>query len=449
MHRTPQRSDVVVGVDVGSTGTKVVALDPAGRVLARCRRSTPRTTSGSIDARSLVDVVEDLVVEACGTGSRVRAACSVGIGEDGVLTDRALNPLDEALAWFDPRRTGLFTELRPQLPPADGLGVDTDAARSLVGWSWARRRPGAAGAHGWVAVTDLPGVRWSGSAFMSDTLAARTAAWRPADRSWVEDRVLATLGSADLLPPVLPAGAVAGPLRSVRLASAGVLATDAVVVVGGHDHPVGGWAVDRMHPGAVLDSMGTAELVVAQSPVPALPRTGSVDTAPGIRGMGTTLARVVELTRNLDRVAADEPAVGAALHELLHGDGEPDGGLSSCSFVPGAAGGVPPHFLPTAPTGARSRASAVLGGLAALGARAVEEVCDLLPGDPPVFAAGGWTRSPGWMRARERVTGHRLPVLDEPEVTAVGAALLAADAVGWQVDARDVLRNPSRVPPRP
>ncbi|NKF33363.1 hypothetical protein HER21_43850, partial [Pseudomonas sp. BGM005] len=57
----------------------------------------------------------------------------------------------------------------------------------------------------------------------------------------------------------------------------------AIVVAGGHDHPIGGWAADQLSPGAVLDSMGTAEVVVAQSREGRIDRRNHVEVAPGIR----------------------------------------------------------------------------------------------------------------------------------------------------------------------
>jgi xylulokinase len=73
----------------------------------------------------------------------------------------------------------------------------------------------------------------------------------------------------------------------------------------------------------------------------------------------------------------------------------------------------------------------VLGALARLGERAQLAVAAHLPGQPRVYAAGGWSRSPGWVDAKAAVTGREVTVIPEPQVTAVGAALLAARAIDW------------------
>ncbi|MEE1798954.1 FGGY-family carbohydrate kinase [Streptomyces sp. JV176] len=60
--------------------------------------------------------------------------------------------------------------------------------------------------------------------------------------------------------------------------------------------------------------------------------------------------------------------------------------------------------------------------------------------DAPVFTAGGWARSRGWIEIKQTVTGRTARVIAEPEVTAVGSALLAAHALGRQPDVTTAAR---------
>jgi xylulokinase len=233
---------------------------------------------------------------------------------------------------------------------------------------------------------------------------------------------------------VVRTGDVVGALSSERLRGAGVLADDAVVIAGGHDHPIGGWSVDLIHHGAILDSMGTAEVVVAQSSGPRPVQRGEVDTAPGILSDGFTLLRVEELARNVDW-ASQDPAVARALRAIMRGDTSPDGYLHSDVFVAGTQGGGRPEYGAEAPRSAHSRASAVVGSLARLGTVAIGAVADQMPAASRVYAAGGWARSVGWMDVKRTFTGRDIAIVAEPEVTAVGAALLAATALGWPVSA--------------
>jgi sugar (pentulose or hexulose) kinase len=432
-----RREPVACGVDIGSTNVKVVALDPDGTVVARAGRPTPRDGHGlSIDGTMLVDMVDELVLEACADSFQARALCTVGVGEDGLLLDGDLRPLTPALAWFDPRRQGVLRALLAQLDDDEIFDAATDAARTMVGWLWARAQPGTHTARSWSSLADLPAVRWSRRSFLSDTLASRTGAWRASNRSWASDRVAMSLGSEELLPAVLAAGDIVGTVTSPALQAAGVVGPDTVVVAGGHDHPVGGWGVDQLVPGVVLDSMGTAEVVVTQSPLPPSAQRDQVDIAPGIGSTGTTVLRVLELARNV-AWASQDPAVAHCIHTLLDGTARPEPLLEDGHFLTGRRGGNLPSYTLDAPRDPLAKASAVLGALACAGRDSVTAVAGqaLSAGDHHVVRlAGGWARSPGWVEIKAAVNGYHAPSITEPEVTAVGAALLAATRLGWTAD---------------
>jgi xylulokinase len=44
----------------------------------------------------------------------------------------------------------------------------------------------------------------------------------------------------------------------------------------------------------------------------------------------------------------------------------------------------------------------------------------------PIFATGGWARSHAFIELRASIFGQPLIVVDEPELTAIGAALIGA-----------------------
>lgn len=449
MGGTSERVEVVCGIDIGSTNLKVAALDRSGRVRSRARQRTPRHPSDlSIDALGILHAIEEMIIEVCGSEYIVAAVASAGVGEDGVLVDSDLKPLGRALAWFDPRRIRLFEELQPRLPAAEGLGVATNPSHTLIGWLWSSQQSANGTASAWAAITDFAPCRWTRKSFISETLASRTAAWDVGARAWLPDRVDMTLGSTDLLPEVIRTGEPVGPLKSPRLSQAGVLTPTAMVIAGGHDHPIGGWGVDRLNPGAILDSMGTAEVVVAQSPAANLLRFGGCDIAPGILGTGTTLLTVTEFSRNVQWISQD-PAVAAAFEAIVAGTQAPDAYLHSGSFIPGGQGGIRPRYATDAPAAPLSRASAVVGALARAGGAAIESVASRMPPGAPVYVAGGWARSRGWIDIKRTVVGTDIHIIPEPEVTAVGAALLAAQAIDWDVPARAALSfNATSIQPR-
>ena len=446
MGGTSERTEVACGIDIGSTNLKVVALDRNGRVVARARQTTPRNPSDlSIDAQGILDAIEDMIIEACGAKYIVAAVASAGVGEDGVLVNGNHKPLGRALAWFDPRRPRLFEALEPRLRASEAIGVTPNPTHTLVGWLWSTQQDLSGNASAWAAITDFASCYWSRKFFISDTLAARTAAWDVQTRTWLTDRVEMTLGSSELLPEVLRTGETVGSLHSPRLSQTGVLATNAVVVAGGHDHPIGGWGIEQLHSGAILDSMGTAEVVVAQSPTANLLRFAGCDVAPGILSHGSTLLAVTEFARNVQWISQD-PAVAAAFEAIVSGSQRPDGYLDSDTFIPGGQGGIRPRYAADAPANPLSRASAAAGALARAGGAAIQSVASRMPPGAAVYVAGGWARSQGWIDIKKAFIGNDLHIIPEPEVTAVGAALLAAKAIDWPVTARTALSfKPTRI----
>ena len=409
-------TNIWAGADLGSTNIKVLLTDRDGNVLARAARPTPRNGQRT-HADALVDTIEELILQAARrvSGSRLRGVCVAGVGEDGILHDDG-RPLGTALPWFDPARRAVVDQLAALRRPDDRIryGVDLDAARTLAAWALLSPAETAA-ATGWVACTDYPALRWTGRAVMSSSLAPRTGAWLLEPGRWDPDRVTPHL-PLDLLPQVVPAGTVIGELRSTRLAE--LLSSDAVVVAGGHDHPVGASVVHRQDPGMPLDSMGTAEVIVRTVETTRPPR--DVDLSPAILGTGRTALTVLELDRNMAWLRRSGP--GAQINAILAGDLVPPPPHPRV-FLPGAEGGEAPHWTPAARhLSDQQRAAAAVWQLAKAGAAALH---NLAPDTPVIYSTGGWTRAPGWMRLKVAAAGRPYRLLAEPELTALGAAHLA------------------------
>ena len=101
-------SQVLVGVDVGTTSSKAVVVDEAGREVGHGRAATTWsfTASGTeIDAFALVDSAADAVTRALSTvpDARVAGVGVASMGESGVLLDGHGLPLAPLITWHDRR----------------------------------------------------------------------------------------------------------------------------------------------------------------------------------------------------------------------------------------------------------------------------------------------------------------------------------------------------------
>lgn len=95
-------------------------------------------------------------------------------------------------------------------------------------------------------------------------------------------------------------------------------------------------------------------------------------------------------------------------------------------FVPPAGGGV----APTRGNATRADIRGALEGASVYARRMFDAIRDAGAKPGPVFATGGWSRSRGFMELRASIYGHPVAVVKEPELTAVGAALIAMEGDG-------------------
>lgn len=416
-------TDLCCGLDIGSTNLKAVLVDAAGRVLWARAMPTPRIDDGvgpATSADELLRAAEDLIVEgwtAVGDGKPLRAIATAGVGEDGLPLGADLAPAAPSIPWFDERAVAEADELAVSEAASARLGLRIDRFRSVAKWLWlSRHRPDeVAKDRVWVALTDFPSVAWSGRPFMSETLASRTAAYDVYSRRWHAPMLEAA--HAPRVPEVLAAGTVVGTVRPGRLRSVGAAGPETLVVAGGHDHPVAASFIRRFEPDAVVDSMGTAEVVYGETDADDIreldPRLAFC--VPVLGGPGLACLGVFELASAL-----------APLRQGRHGD-LVSALLSDGSTSTAADGAALDGAFPAEPErqAALDAAEDALHGAIARSASLIEAVG--ATGD--IFTTGGWSRSDRFLQMRADAFGRTIHRFREDELTGAGAALIAWGAV--------------------
>jgi xylulokinase len=220
------------------------------------------------------------------------------------------------------------------------------------------------------------------------------------------------------------------------------------VGVGGHDHVVGGFAAGAVRPGVLLDSIGTAEALLRTVARPVLTEAtrplgfwqGMVALdrpfaylGAGINRAGGAIEWLAQLLGTQSRAALIAAAEATPI------------GSRGVLFLPHLAYATPPvvdlaargAFLGlTAATDAGALFRAVLEGLA-MEARLSVDAMSALPGAGPpeeIRVIGGGTRNPLLLAIKAAVYARPLTVIEEPEATALGAALLGGIAAGLWPD---------------
>ena len=431
--------EVLVGVDVGTTSIKALAVSPEGRVLGASTRPTPwrhRGPHSDIDPRALADAAIGVCAEAVeaveGSGAvAVRAIGVTGIAETGALLDGSGEPVAPALAWFDPR--GLAGAIKEVVSPRDfqrATGRRLNSKPSIAKIAWLQHNvPSAASAVRHLCVAEWVVRSLGGEEVAEASLSSRTGLMDLASRApWP----VAAQIVGDLLPRQGvwagdPAGSASGDIPAVL--------RGAVLTVAGLDHQAAVLISGAARDGALFDSMGTAEALIRTIAEPLGPdqiewltdRDIDVDWSvlPDHQIMlagrltGLSLERVAAMLGATDRDArrrlGDE-----ALLAVRDADGPRlvDVGNDSLTIA-GITDGTSPALV----------WRAAVEDLTALAGVALDQMASIVEPHVASVLAGGWTRNPMVADAKRRQLGdYESSDLQEPG--ALGAAFLGGVASG-------------------
>ncbi len=431
---------VCVGLDVGTTGVKAVAVSPDGAVLARAERSyplsTPRPGWSEQDPEDWWRAAEAALAEVS-AGVEV-----VGIGLSGQMHglvaldagDRVLRP---AILWND-QRTGEECAEIEGLIGVDRL-IELTGNRALAGFTapkllWLRRHEPAIFER--IARVCLPKdyvrLRLTGEWATDVADASGTLLLDVAARRWSEEVLAALDIPPEWLPPVLESPEVAG---------AGDCAAAAL-------------GVGITAPGPLSIVLGTSGVVFAVLPEYRPEPAGRLHTfchaVPGAwHAMGVMLAAAGSLQWFRDRLAPE-----ASFDDLVAEAGGWNAGADGLFFLPYLAGERTPHADPDArgafvglslhhDRGALVRA--VLEGVA-FGLR---DSLELLRGlgveASHARVSGGGSRGDLWLRIVASVLGIPLETTATDEGSAYGAALLGGVAGGMFADVNEAAARCVRV----
>jgi xylulokinase len=414
------------GVDIGSTNVKVTLVDECGRTVWTKAVPTPRLPDDggvATDALGLVAMIEEMIVTGWrmhGRSLPLRAIAAAGVGEDGVGVRADLAPTGLALPWFDERAVTQANDLQRTSYYAVQAGLAIDYSRTAAKWLWLRQNRPAdlLSSVFWVALTDYPAVVWTGRPFMSETLAARTACYDVYKRCWIEP--LLTAAGAPRLPPVVPGGTVVGGVRKGPLRESGAASTATVVTAGGHDHPIAAASIRRLHADALVDSMGTANLVYGETTEVAEPRLDPylAFSVPPMGNAGLSCLGVFELAAAIQPLCKQTDLV----QRLLSSDRIPGIPRDRPMPIPGSS----KLLVRTDDEPTEVDLRAVLEAATFYARRMFDAILAAGAKPAPIFATGGWARSHAFVELRASIFGQPVTVVDEPELTAIGAALIAA-----------------------
>jgi len=235
----------ILGIDVGTTGTKTVLVDASGTILAKGYKGYALLTPGpgrvEQDARLWWDAVVLSVRQACaGIDSSLVCALSLSTqGASSLLVDSYGMPLTNALTWMD-GRSGLEADFL-----ADRFGKDAfyrktgwlaspalDAAK--LSWLAAHESDTVHKADKFLSTLDFLNRKLVGQAIIDPTNAAMRQLMNLETMDWDNDILDAVGLSVDILPEIRPSGEYIGNLEKIAAEELG-LSTKVRIYNGAHD----------------------------------------------------------------------------------------------------------------------------------------------------------------------------------------------------------------------
>jgi xylulokinase len=453
---------ITLGIDIGTSGTKTLAIDDRGTILASataeypCEHPKPGWSEQHPDL--WWDATVRTVQEILGSG-KVRAEDVAGIGLSGqmhgsVFLDAEGRVIRPALLWNDQRTAAECQEIEDRAGGREAL-IRMVANPALTGFTapkllWVRKHePGH-----WDRVRqvllpkDYVRYRLTGTYATEVSDASGTLLLDVANRRWSHDLLGKLQIDPALLPPCYESAEVSAKVSELGSKATGLKA-GTPVVGGGGDQPAGAVGNGIVRQGVVSATMGTSGVVFAHTDELGFDPLGRLQrgchAVPGAwHVMGVVLAAggSFQWFRNelgkaevaLARQKGDDPYFLLTAEAALAGPG-----AEGLFFLPYMTGERTPHFDPDAKSawigltvrhGRAHMIRSLLEGATFAMRDSLELIREMGVTIEQVRVSGGGARNVLWRQIQADIYGCDVHTLNSSEGPAFGVALLAQVGTG-------------------
>jgi len=442
------KSAKLLGIDVGTGGTRALLIDESGCALEACTADHKPFASPQIGWaeqepidwwRACCDAVHQVLART--SNNEIAAVGFSGQMHGAVLLDAEGAPLRPALIWCDQRTAQEARELTEQIGAEQLIAWTCNPALTnftLTKLLWVRKHQPKL--YDKFRMLQLPKdyvrFRLTGDYAMDMADASGTLLLDVAHRRWSAEIAKAANVDASVLPKLFESCEVCGTVSKQGAEATGLLARTPVVA-GAGDQAAGAVGLGVVAPGAVHATIGTSGVVFASTDRPAMDPHGRLHTfchaLPGRwHVMGVTQAAGLSLRWFRDQF-------GGSYDALANEAATAPPGCDCLMWTPYLMGERTPHLDPDA--------RAALVGLTASHTRAhivraiLEGVAFSLRDTFSIFEemqvpvrnirlGGGGARSTLWRQIQADTYGYPVEIVATEEGAAYGAALLAGVGAG-------------------
>ncbi len=452
---------IVLGVDVGTSGTKAVAVDASGAVVASALIEyplySPKPNWAEQDPADWKRAaIQALAKLASDLGSRVKDVKGLGLTgqmHGSVFLDANGQVLRNALLWCDQRTVAQCDAITAKVG-ADRL-IEMVCNPALTGFTapkilWLRDNEPEVYAKVKKVLLPKDYVRYELTGeFATDVAdASGTLLFDVKNRTWHKELLSILDIPYEWMPQSYEGDQVTGKLTAEAAKATG-LPEGLPVIAGGGDQAAGGVGCGIVRTGVISSTVGTSGVVFAFADKVSLDPQGRVHTfchsVPGKwHVMGVVLSAGGSLRWYRDALCQAEKAVAAETgrdpYEYITAAAEQAPvGSEGLTFLPYLTGERTPHKDPYAKGafiglslrhGRAHMARAVLEGVAFAMRDSLEIMREMGVPITQARASGGGAKSPFWRQVQADVNNTPLVTINVDEGPAYGAALLATPQAG-------------------
>lgn len=468
---------VFLGIDIGTSGTKTLAIDQRGRILAAAMDHyplyVPRPLWSEQDPddwwRATVSTVRAVIKKARLKPADVKAIGLSGQMHGSVFLDAKDRVIRKALLWNDGRTADECAEIETRAGGRAKL-IKLVANPALTGFTapkilWLRNHEPRNFDRLRKVLLPKDDVRRRliGDYATEVSDASGTLLLDVARRNWSKPLLSKLELDPELLPRCHESEEVSGQLSRQAASELG-LSTDCRVVGGAGDCAAGAVGNGIVETGSLSTSIGTSGVMFVHSDQMKLDPAGRVHTFCHavrdkwhIMGVNLSAGGSFQWFRNelckAEMTAAQKS--GHDIYELLTGEAaKAPPGCHGLFFLPYLSGERTPHADPDARgcfvglTLAHARGHlvrAIMEGVAYSMRDSLEIIRALGVPVRQIRASGGGSRSPLWRQIQADVFGQKVVTINSEEGPAYGVALLAAVGAGAFKNIQEACRATIRV----
>ena len=448
---------ISIGIDVGTSGTKALAINAAGKILAEasvgypCQHPKPLWSEQDPDVwwRATVKVVRAVVKKA-----KLKPAAVAAIGLSGqmhgsVFLDKHQKVVRPALLWNDQRTQAECEEIEKRAGGRKRL-IKMVANPALTGFTapkilWLRNNEPRNFAKTVKVLLPKDEIRrrLTGEFATEVSDASGTLLLDVVKRRWSKPLLNKLELDADLLPKCYESEEVTGTLTREVAKKLG-LSTDCVVVGGAGDCAAGAIGNGIVKKGLLTTSLGTSGVVFAHSDRPQFDPEGRLHTfCHAVRGkwhlMGITLTAAGALQWFHDEVVTAGQQGKSAYRQITAEAEKVAAGSEGLQFLPYLAGERTPHLDPNArgalvgitlKHGRGHITRAIMEGVTMALRDSYAIMQELGVPVRQIRASGGGSKNPFWRQMQADVFGKPVTAMVADEGAAYGVALLASVGAG-------------------